>query len=186
MARLRRYGHLAEALPDFYHVLSLTASPWAEGVLEELGRSERVTLRYSEALTSGLIAPYELKPWIDPVGPFGLVFCSSNQAAKKAAAELRGASWVGIDSGEVSTWIARWKTGQLGLLCTNRMLWEGFDEPRCAAVWIDRDTKSEIALVQMAGRALRHLPGKAARIYTRTPEQRLRLTSALLRLDVPR
>jgi len=174
-----------ETAQHFDHVLSLTASPWSEGVLEELGRSERVTLRYSEALTSGLIAPYELKPWIEPVGPFGLVFCSSNQAAKKAAAELRGASWVGIDSGEVSTRIARWKTGQLGLLCANRMLWEGFDEPRCAAVWIDRDTESEIALVQMAGRALRYQAGKVARIYTRTAESRVRLAAAMLRLDLP-
>ena len=65
------------------------------------------------------------------------------------------------------------------------MPWEGFDEPRCATAWIGRDTESEIALVQMAGRALRHLPGKTARIYTRTPEQRLRLAAALLRLDLP-
>ena len=65
------------------------------------------------------------------------------------------------------------------------MLWEGFDEPRCSAVWLDRDTTSDIALVQMAGRALRYLPGKVARIYTRTMEQRLRLAAALLRLDLP-
>lgn len=168
----------------FDHVLSLTASPWSEGVLDELGQSERLLLRYSEALRCGLISPYELKPWTDPVGPFGLVFCSSNQAARKCAAQLPNASWVGINSGEVSTRIARWKTGQLGLLCANRMLWEGFDEPRCAAVWIDRATESEIALVQMAGRALRYQPGKVARIYSRTPEARLRLAAAMLRLDL--
>jgi superfamily II DNA or RNA helicase len=52
-------------------------------------------------------------------------------------------------------------------------------------VWIDRDTESEIALVQMAGRALRYQAGKVARIYTRSSEQRLRLAAALLRLDLP-
>ncbi len=169
----------------FDHVLSLTASPWSEGVLDELGRSEIVSLRYSEALLSRLISPYEIKLWTDPVGPFGLVFCSSNLAARRTAAKLPGASWVGIDSGEVSTRVARWKTGQLGLLCANRMLWEGFDEPRCSAVWIDRETESEIALVQMAGRALRFKPEKTARIYCRTPEQRLRLAAAMLRLEIP-
>lgn len=174
-----------EAAERFSHVLSLTASPWSEGALSFLAESERIKLRYSDALKAELCAPYELKAWEEPRGPFGLVFCASNKAARLRAAELRGASWVGIDSGEVPTRIARWKTGQLGLLCANRMLWEGFDEPRCAAVWIDRDTESEIALVQMAGRALRHLPGKTARIYTRTPEQRLRLAAALLRLDLP-
>lgn len=169
----------------FDHVLSLTASPWSEGVLDELGRSEIVSLRYSEALLSRLISPYEINQWTEPVGPFGLVFCSSNLAARRTAAKLPGASWVGIDSGEVSTRIAKWKTGQLGLLCANRMLWEGFDEPRCAAVWIDRETESEIALVQMAGRALRFKPEKTARIYCRTPEQRLRLAAAMLRLEIP-
>lgn len=170
----------------FDHCLSLTASPWAEGVLDHLGASERLQLTYSAALRSGLVAPYQLKSWEEPRGPFGLVFCTSNQAARQRAAQLgRLASWVGIDSGEVFTRIARWKTGQIGILCANRMLWEGFDEPRCGSVWIDRDTESEIALVQMAGRALRHLPGKTAVIYTRTPEQKLRMASALLRLDLP-
>ena len=65
------------------------------------------------------------------------------------------------------------------------MLWEGFDEPRCAAVLIDRDTESEIALVQMAGRALRYQSGKVARIYTRSPEARLRRAAAMLRMDLP-
>lgn len=168
----------------FRHVYSLTASPWADGVLPELARSERIALRYSDALRLGLCAPYQLAAeWQAPRGPFGLLFCSSNQAARTASAALRGSSWVGIDSGEVSTRIARWKTGQFGLLCANRMLWEGFDEPRCAAVWMDRATESDIALVQMAGRALRFLPGKTAQLYTRTPQQRLRLAAALLRLE---
>jgi superfamily II DNA or RNA helicase len=174
-----------ETAKHFDHVLSLTASPWSDGVVEQLGRSQTLFLRYSEAASKGLCAPYELLQWTPPAGPFGLMFCKTNQAAKQAATALRGASWVGIDSGEVPTRITRWRSGQLGVLCANRMLWEGFDEPRCANVWLDRDTESEIALVQMAGRALRHHPGKTARIYTRTPEQQLRLALAMLRLEIP-
>lgn len=168
----------------FDHVLSLTASPWSEGALA-LGESERIKLCYSDAMQAGLCAPYELRDWEPPRGPFGLVFCPTNRAARLRAAELPRSTWVGIDSGEVSTRIARWRSAQVAILCANRMLWEGFDEPRCSAVWLDRDTTSDIALVQMAGRALRYLPGKVARIYTRTIEQRLRLMAALLRLDVP-
>lgn len=52
------------------------------------------------------------------------------------------------------------------------------------AVWISRDTESGIALVQMAGRALRYQPGKVARIYPRTPDARVRLAAAMLRLDL--
>ncbi len=54
------------------------------------------------------------------------------------------------------------------------------------AVWISRDTESEIALVQMAGRALRYQPGKVARIYPRTPDARVRLVAAMLRLGLLR
>lgn len=174
-----------ETAKHFDHVLSLTASPWSDGVVEQLGSSERLFLAYSDAASKGMCAQYQILQWAQPSGPFGLVFCKSNAAAKAAAAALPGASWVGIDSGEVSTRLARWRTAQLSILCANRMLWEGFDEPRCAGVWLDRDTHSEIALVQMAGRALRAFPGKAARIYCRTPEQQLRLALAMLRLELP-
>ncbi|MFO0655414.1 MAG: hypothetical protein U0787_10080 [Polyangia bacterium] len=128
--------------------------------------------RRLDALKAGC-ARLRAESWEEPRGPSAW---SSAPATKPHSPSRRRAARLmrtNVKQAKIPTRIARWKTGQLGLLCANRMLWEGFDEPRCAAVWIDRDTESEIA-GQMAGRALRHLPGKTARIYTRTPEQRLR------------
>lgn len=58
-----------ETADRFSHVLSLTASPWSEGALSFLADSERIKLRYSEALNSGLCAPYQLKSWKIPADP---------------------------------------------------------------------------------------------------------------------
>ena len=47
---------------------------------------------------------------------------------------------------------------------------EGFDETRCPHIWLDKDTDSQVTLVQGAGRALRDRPGKVARLHCVTAE----------------
>lgn len=63
------------------------------------------------------------------------------------------------------------------------MRWRDWQQEGVWQHLLDRDTNSDIALVQIAGRALRYLPGMVARIYTRTMEPRLRLAAALLQVD---
>ena len=65
----------------------------------------------------------------------------------------------------------------------NRMLLEGFDEKRCANVWIDKDLESQIMIVQMAGRAMRYTDGKVATIYCRTESMLERVRLSLDRLN---
>jgi hypothetical protein len=65
------------------------------------------------------------------------------------------------------------------------MLGEGFDEPRCLAVWIAVESESDIRYVQMAGRALRQLPGKVAKLFCESGTIRRRLSRALARCHTP-
>lgn len=65
------------------------------------------------------------------------------------------------------------------------MLSEGFDAPRCAGVWLRRDTESDVLLVQCAGRALRVQAGKVARLHYLEEETGERLRKALERCDKP-
>jgi hypothetical protein len=58
--------------------------------------------------------------------------------------------------------------------------------PRCSVVRIDRDTGSDILLVQMAGRrTIAPTRRKRPQLHTRPPGQRLRLAATLRPLDLP-
>lgn len=166
---------------SFDHVLGLSASPWSVGCTALFAGGLHLVLGLEDAQRQGLSPPYELHGWTEPRGPFGLVFCASNAECEARAAAHSGSSWVGINSGEVPERIAAWKAGKLGVLYANRMLCEGFDEPRCCAVWITVESESEIRYVQMAGRALRQAPGKVARLYCESAVIRSRLGEALAR-----
>jgi superfamily II DNA or RNA helicase len=166
---------------SFNHVVGLSASPWSRGCLSLFADAARVTLGLSSAQASGFLAPLSIEDWTPPQGPYGLVFCSSNAEAAAWAAEHPRASWIGVNSGQVTQRIAAWRAGQHPVLYVNRMLGEGFDEPRINAVWLAVESESDIRYVQMAGRALRAAPGKRAHIYCRTPTIRQRLLRALER-----
>lgn len=167
----------------FAHVVGLSATPWSRGCTRLFAGYSSSFLSMSAAISAQFCAPYELADWTEPRGPLGLVFCGSNAECARRAAAHPGSSWVGIDSGSVPERIAAWKAGRIGVLYANRMLLEGFDEPRCSAVWISRDSDSDIAYVQMAGRAMRYRPGKVARVYCESSSIRAGVAAALARAD---
>lgn len=168
---------------SFAHVVGLTATPWSHGCQRLFG-APAVFLGLAEAQHRGILAPYELRIWCAPHGPHGLVFCASNGECRSRAEQHPGSSWVGIDSGWVTDRIAAWRAGRIPVLYANRMLLEGFDEPRCSRVWVSKDTQSDITIVQMIGRTLRRGPiGKVAHIYCETEQIRQRVREALQRCE---
>lgn len=173
---------------SFAHVVGLSATPWSSGCEALFAESERVSLPLFAAQTAGLIAPHQILPWTAPAGPLALVFCPSNAACERHSRADARATWIGVQVPEPERLqrIQRWQSGAFGVIFANRMLLEGFDEPRCPHVWLDKETDSQIMLVQMAGRALRHRPGKVARLYCATEEGQEQLAAALQRCNVPR
>lgn len=172
---------IAEA---FDHVVGLSATPWSRGCGALFADAARVVLPLTVAQQRGIVAPLVVDDWCPPEGPFGLVFCATNAEAAAHAAAHPGSSWVGVNSGGVAARVAAWRRGQHPVLYANRMLGEGFDEPRCSRVWVAVESESDIRYVQMAGRALRARPGKLARVHCRTPAIRVRLARALAHADI--
>jgi len=171
----------------FHHVVGLSATPWSSGCVNLFAESDRVTLPLWQAQREALLAPHEILPWVPPAGPLGLVFCASNRACEAASRNHALSSWVGVQipERERKMRLQRWKSGAIRVLYANRMLLEGFDEPRCPHVWLDKETDSPILLVQMAGRALRYRPGKVARLYCASEALQDQLRAALQLCNQP-
>lgn len=174
-------------LRGFERVVGLTATPWSPGCATLFGDSHRFFMSLSEAQRLNLASEFEILPWSQPCGPFGLVFCESNRHSAEQSAKTPASDWIGVNRGEAHNLAAilRWQSRQIGVLFVNRMLLEGFDSKPCASVWIDRSSHSDILLVQMVGRALRYQPGKRARIYCATAKTAQRVITALSRLELP-
>ncbi len=166
---------------SFAHVVGLSATPWSRGCVRLFADAARVVLPLATAQAQGFVAPLSIADWRTPEGPHGIVFCSTNAEAEGLAAAHPGATWIGVNSGQVEARIAAWRAGKHPVIYANRMLGEGFDEPRVPGVWITAESDSDIRYMQMAGRALRALPGKRAHLYPRTPEIAARLRRALER-----
>lgn len=174
-------------IETYAHVLGLSATPWTPGCRAVFGTTAHVVLPLTVAIRQGLVSPYELRPWTEPHGPYGLVFVAGNQRAAAMAAALGPrASWVGVHQPRSRERIAAWLRAQLHVLVADRMLTEGFDAPSCGRVWIGRETESDVLLVQCAGRALRVRPGKVAHVYGQDEATQDRLRQALARCDSPR
>ena len=163
----------------FRHVVGLSASPWSRGCEVMFSDAARITLELGEAQRRGILAPLVVEDWVEPWGPHGIVFCGSNADAERLASAHRRATWVGVNSGEVEARVAGWRAGRFDVIYANRMLSEGFDEPRCSAVWIAVESESDIRYVQMVGRALRSAPGKVAHAYCQSQWAKRRLVRAL-------
>lgn len=169
---------------SFNHVVGLSATPWSRGCGTLFAGAASIVLPLNTAQEFGVVAPLVVEDWTEPQGPHGLVFCGTNAEAAARSAAHPGSTWVGVDSGQVQARVEAWRRGAAPVLYANRMLGEGFDEPRCARVWIAVESESDIRLVQMAGRALRFQPGKVARLHCLTPAIKERLERALGRANI--
>lgn len=172
---------------SFARVIGLTATPWSNGCDTIFGGAQRYFLSLSEATAAGLVCDFDVLPWTPPRGPYALVFCESNRDCQFHSDKTPDSDWIGVTRPAMRNLsaIMRWQTRELGILFVNKMLLEGFDSKACDAVWLNRVTQSDILLVQMCGRALRHQPGKRARIICSCHEMVERVLHALKRLDSP-
>lgn len=169
----------------FRHVVGLSATPWSNGCTALFSSADTFAMTLDDAQRQGFVCDYQVLPWIEPCGPWGLVFCETNAECERRSAAQPGSSWIGVSvaPGLVSARVRAWKGRQVGVLYVNRMLLEGFDEKRCGHVWIARECESQIMIVQMVGRALRAVPGKRASIFCSSPTMAERVHQALQRLN---
>src|SRR5262249_32270082 len=156
----------------FDHVVGLSATPWSNGCYQLFHKSGYYFLPLKKAQERGFLSAYAVKPWVTECGPWALVFCATNQECAERSASRPRSSWIGVNvpAAQNVERVRAWQGRRLDVLYVNRMLLEGFDEKRCANVWIARECESEIMIVQMVGRALRFLPGKCAQIFCSTPD----------------
>lgn len=171
----------------FRHVVGLSATPWSNGCASLFSTADTFAMTHDDAQRQGFVCEYQVLPWTEPRGPWGLVFCETNAECERRSAVHPGSSWIGVNvaPGLVSARVRAWKGRQLAVLYVNRMLLEGFDEKRCGHVWIARECESDIMIVQMVGRALRHEPGKCASIFCTSEAMAQRVRSAMQRLNEP-
>lgn len=176
--------HNLRIAESFNHVVGLSATPWSRGCDTLFADAAKIVLPLTTAQHLGVVAPLAIEPWTEPHGPHGLVFCGTNAEAAARSAAQPGSAWVGVNSGRVEARVEAWRRGAVPVLFANRMLGEGFDEPRCDRVWVAVESESDIRLVQMAGRSLRARAGKVARIHCLTPAISERMRRALARADI--
>lgn len=169
----------------FSRVVGMSASPWSPGCEELFRGSVPCFMSLRDAQKAGFASAYEIKPWEAERGPWGLVFCATNEECAARSAARPGSSWIGVSVAPsvVLQRVRAWQGRRLDVLYVNRMLLEGFDEKRCSSVWIARDCESQIMIVQMVGRALRYAVGKCAQVYCTSPEMIERVQTALERLN---
>lgn len=171
----------------FDHVMGLSATPWSNGCRQLFANSGYYFCSLRRAQECGLVAPWKIEPWCPPKGPWGLVFCATNRECAERSAAHASSAWIGIDvrPEEILRRLRDWKIQRVPVLYVNRMLLEGFDEPRCAAVWVAKECDSAIMIVQMIGRTLRALPNKCASIYCPTEAMTAQVHACLDRLNAP-
>lgn len=94
-----------------------------------------------------------------PALAFAVSIAHSQHLAEAFAARgLRSAAVWGESPDRAAT-IAAFQRGDIDVLCSCALIFEGFDAPRAVAILKARPTKSRVIFTQMIGRGLRTLPG---------------------------
>jgi len=170
-----------DILNRFEYGLGLSATPWSKGCLSYFKRNKH-TYRLSEAIAAGVNAQYAIKPWSEPVGgPYQMIYTNNHDYRESITKTLKSCDYAIYSKPSAREVIARFRRGGIQTIVVNRMLTEGFDLPRIKRLWIMRDTRSRIAAMQMAGRALRPFQSRTAEIFVHSDMTRELLHQALER-----
>ena len=163
----------------FERAIGFSATPWSAGCLDFFeNRSHIYPLSY--AIREQVNCTYSIQDWLEPVpGKYQIVYCSSYEEVRRMCQRIAPSDFAVYQVADARRTISRFRFGLLGTIVVNRMLTEGFDQPQIKRVWIARDTMSEIAALQMAGRAFRPYKGQNAIVYTQSEQTRDALLSAL-------
>lgn len=163
----------------FERAIGFSATPWSVGCLDFFENRLHV-YPLSRSIQDQVNCPYRLEDWIEPApGKYQIVYCANFDEIQAMCLRIAPSDYAVYQAADARLTIARFRFGLLGTIVVNRMLTEGFDQPQIKRVWIARNTESEIAALQMAGRALRPYKGQAAAIYVQSEQTRDTLLSAL-------
>lgn len=165
----------------FERAVGFSATPWSVGCLDFFENRTHV-YPLSQSIREQVNCKYHIEEWIEPIpGKYQIVYCSSFEEIQQMCLRIAPSDFAAYQSADARRTISRFRFGFLGTIVVNRMLAEGFDQPQIKRIWIARNTESQIAALQMAGRALRPYKEQAATIYVQSEQTRNTLMSALER-----
>lgn len=152
-------------LQSFPFAVGASATPWSRGCLPFFDGNRHV-YRLSESIAAGHNAPYRLARWQEPQAiDSPIIYADNDSDLRQFCQSLRTADYAVYQRQNARRIIQRYRLGFLKAIVVRRMLTEGFDYPQCKAVYVARQTRSRIAAMQMAGRALRPDKGRKATIF---------------------
>jgi len=152
-------------LQSFPLAIGASATPWSRGCLAFFD-GKRHVYRLSESIAAGHNAPYRIERWQAPqpvASP--IIYTGNGEDLGQFCASLKSSDYAIYQRRNARLIIQRYRNEMIKAIVVRRMLTEGFDNPRCKAVYIARQTRSRIAAMQMAGRALRPHRNQEATIY---------------------
>lgn len=166
-------------MQSFPRAIGASATPWSRGCLEFFD-GNRHTYGLTESIAAGHSAPYRIEPWQTPQ-PVDrpIIYVDNRGDIAQFCQALRSSDYAIYQRRNARQIILRYRHEMIKAIVVRRMLTEGFDYPHCKAVYIARQTRSRIAMMQMAGRALRPHNGKTATLFTIHSEAELLLKQAL-------
>mgnify|MGYP000514698629 CR=1 FL=1 len=151
-----------------------------DGVIRQIGSSpelgryivledtygNRYTYGLTESISAGHSAPYRIGAWQSPM-PVDrpIIYVDNDSDLQQFCRSLRSSDYAIYQRRNARQIIARYRDEMIKAIVVRRMLTEGFDYAHCKAVYIARKTRSRIAVMQMAGRALRPYNGRTATIF---------------------
>lgn len=163
----------------FERTIGFSATPWSLGCLDFFENRLHV-YPLSQAVREQVNCTYAIAEWIEPLpGRYQIVYCSNFEEMKQMCLRIAPSDFAAYQAANARLTISRFRLGLLGTIVVNRMLAEGFDQPQIKRIWIARNTDSQIAALQMAGRSLRPYKGQTATIYIQSEQTRNTLLSAL-------
>lgn len=155
----------AKILQSFPFAVGASATPWSRGCLQFFDGNRHI-YRLSESIAAGHNAPYQIARWQEPQATDSpIIYADGDADLRLFCQSLREADYAIYQRKNARRIIQRYRLSLLKAIVVRRMLTEGFDNPQCKAVYIARHTRSRIAAMQMAGRALRPHKGRKATIF---------------------
>jgi len=168
-----------EVMQSFPQAVGVSATPWSRGCLTFFD-GNRHTYGLSESIAAGHNAPYRVEPWQAPqTVDRPIIYVDNDSDISQFCQSLRSSDYAIYQRRNARVIIQRYRYEMIKAIVVRRMLTEAFDHPHCKAVYIARKTRSRIAVMQMAGRALRPHKGKTASLFAINPETECLLKDAL-------
>lgn len=169
-----------QILRSFPRAIGASATPWSRGCLDYFD-GHRHVYGLAQSIAEGHNAPYRIRRWQVPQAVDSpIIYANNDDDLVSVCRAMKQCDYAIYRRSNARQVIQRYRLDILNAIVVRRMLTEGFDNPQCKAVYIGRQTRSRIAAMQMAGRALRPHREKTASIFV-VDEEMGRLVRQALR-----